>query len=424
MQEVFANRNGKTDFIGNQMELRAESGSDIYIASAFFTDAALVEALLKKGGNIYLLVRFGFPTSPDAIKQFMDRPNIQLRYFTSPKFHPKLYIFGNESALVGSANLTGGAMISNQEVVVGIGADDDRFSELTSIFEGYWAEAAPVTEEALETYRASYNKLAVLNGQAEEIREKMLNKMGETMPSNIDHGGKKPNKQSLFFDDYQRAYQECCSAFDLVSEVYKATGYRKAAPADIPLRLEIDSFISYVRETHAQGTAWETAPLRSRDEQKVFIKELIEAWQQVSWPHFEQEIVGESYPVLMRVFGSRETILAVHDDELFDALTRLHSFYNRLRYFEGGLPTFKAEFFAANDPVHLRKTLAELIHGKGDVVRRMADVIYSPAKKLKHFGIANVQELVGWCNNDELPIINGRTTKVLRYFGSRVRPLS
>jgi len=32
----------------------------------------------------------------------------------------------------------------------------------------------------------------------------------------------------------------------------------------------------------------------------------------------------------------------------------------------------------------------------------------------------NVQELIGWCNGEELPILNGRTTKVLRFFGSIV----
>jgi len=53
-------------------------------------------------------------------------------------------------------------------------------------------------------------------------------------------------------------------------------------------------------------------------------------------------------------------------------------------------------------------------------VERMANVIFDPFYKLEEFGKANVQELVGWCNREELPIINGRTTKVLRFFGSKV----
>ena len=67
--------------------------------------------------------------------------------------------------------------------------------------------------------------------------------------------------------------------------------------------------------------------------------------------------------------------------------------------------------------------MAYLVYGHGDIVERMANAIYGPRYKLNEFGQANVQELVGWCNREELPIINGRTTKVLRYFGSKVRQL-
>ena len=47
----------------------------------------------------------------------------------------------------------------------------------------------------------------------------------------------------------------------------------------------------------------------------------------------------------------------------------------------------------------------------------MADLIYSPEYRL-------AQELVGWLNTQDLPVINGRTTKVLRYFGLNVQQLS
>ncbi len=49
----------------------------------------------------------------------------------------------------------------------------------------------------------------------------------------------------------------------------------------------------------------------------------------------------------------------------------------------------------------------------------MADVIYNTDYKLRAFGVANVQVLIGWHNNIDLPVVNGRTTKILRYFGVR-----
>src|SRR5205814_519919 len=126
------------------------------------------------------------------------------------------------------------------------------------------------------------------------------------------------------------------SAFNVVRRVYEASGYRKADEADIPLRLEIDSFISFVREKEATGDSWEAGPSRSDAEQEPIIRELIERWRQTPWPHFEDKIVGETYPRLKRVFASRESIIAANDGELFDALATLHSFHDRFRW-EGGL---------------------------------------------------------------------------------------
>lgn len=81
-------------------------------------------------------------------------------------------------------------------------------------------------------------------------------------------------------------------------------------------------------------------------------------------------------------------------------------------------------FFGNNEPKRIRNSLAHLVFGPGDVVARMADLIFNQAYKLQGFGRANVQELIGWLSPDDLPSINGRTTKVLRYFGFNVRQLS
>ncbi len=112
--------------------------------------------------------------------------------------------------------------------------------------------------------------------------------------------------------------------------------------------------------------------------------------------------------------------MTADDGELFDGLATLHSFYDRFRFFDGGLSTWKKRFPAFNDPKRTREALSYLVYGEGDIVERMASAIFDPRYKLEEFGRANVQELVGWCNREDLPIINGRTTKVLRYFGNKV----
>src|SRR5262249_43895229 len=148
-------------------------------------------------------------------------------------------------------------------------------------------------------------------------------------------------KHSLFLSHFRRAYQESVAAFSIVRRVYEASGYRKVSQADIPLRLEIDSFISFVREKEATGESWQTAPYRTPAEQEPVVRALIERWKESSWPHFEDKIVGENSPRLKRVFESRQAVMASDDGALFDALATLHSFHDRFRFFDGGLKTWR-----------------------------------------------------------------------------------
>jgi HKD family nuclease len=423
MEGVFANRSEKRDYVINELERRATDECSIYIASAFFTQSDLVERMLDKGCKVLMVVRLGFPTSPYAIDKVKSHPNLQLRIYTGHAFHPKLYIFGDEIALVGSANLTRPALLTNQEVMVSIGSEDARFVELMAIFEDYWDGAEVPTDEQLAFYKDIYKQNAQFQDKSDALAQKVLDKLGDKSPANINRGLAKPKKQSLFLSNFRRTYQEAVSAFNVVRRAYESTGYRKAPETAVPLRIEIDSFISWVREKVATGESWESGPLRPDSEQAKMITDLISEWETVYWEHFEVDIVGENYPRFNRVFDTRESILAADDPELFDALGTLHSFYDRYRFFLGGPAGWKAKFPTFNDPKRTRETLAYIVHGDGEVVQRMANAIFDPRWKLNEFGLANVQELIGWRNREELPIINGRTTKVLRYFGSKVRQL-
>lgn len=421
MEGVFANRTAHRDFITNELQRHGVEGRDVFIAVAFFTEADVVQRFLDNGCSVWLIVRLGFPTKPYALDKVKDHPNLKLRVYSARTFHPKLYIFGDEIALVGSANLTGLAITTNAEVMVSIKAEDERFAELAAIFQDYWDGADVPTPEMLKLYKELYRQFERHDNAAEMLAREAADKLGNTSPDNINRGKKKPAKQSLFLSHFRKAYQEGVAAFSVVRRVYEASGYRKASEAEIPLRLEIDSFISFVREREAIGESWQTGPYRTPAEQEPVVRALIERWKDTPWPHFEEKIVGENYPRLKRVFASRESLMAADDGTLFDALATLHSFHDRFRFFEGGLKTWREVFPKSNDPKRARESLAYLVFGDGDIVERMANMIYDPRYKLDEFGQANVQELIGWCNREELPILNGRTTKVLRFFGSKVR---
>ena len=158
-------------------------------------------------------------------------------------------------------------------------------------------------------------------------------------------------------------------------------------------------------------------PLAWDERAKSELSRCLDLWFEIYWKHLESTIVNVNYPRLLKVLVSPETIASATDDQLFEALTTLHSFHDSFRFHRGGMEGLRRDFVGDNDGQKVRRSLTHLIHGTGEMVRRMADLIYLQDYKLNHFGVANVQELVGWYNQEDLPVVNGRTTKMLRYFG-------
>jgi HKD family nuclease len=420
---LYTNRSSRRDFVKNPFINYVTGGMNVYIAVAFFTEADLIKEILSKGCHVRLIIRLGFPTNPKVLNDLMSLKNMEIRYFTNTSFHSKLFIFGDSVALVGSANLTNAAIMTNQEVVVSIPSKDNRFVELASLFTDYWDDADVLTSEVLDTYKKIYNKRASISSDIKEFDNDVLTKIGDVVATNINRGLKKESQETIFLKSYKKTYQECITAFEVIKEVYEKYNQRKIYEEKIPLRLEIDSFISFVRETHTKKDSWFFEPLRSGNEQKEMIGNLIQEWFETPWPYFEKTIVEENYPKISLAFSSKESIRNLDDETLFDALFVIHSFHDRLRFYQDGLPTLKNEFFAQNDAEKIRETLAYLIFGSDGVINRLANVIFNSKYKLNLFGQANAQELIGWVSKENLPVINGRTTKVLRYFGFNVRQL-
>jgi hypothetical protein len=420
--DLYTNRSAKGDFVKHGFIHNVENDMDVFIATAFFTEFSVIDDLIARGCHIRIVVRLGFPTSPLALDKLLQHNNVEARYFTSNSFHPKLYIFGDKTLLVGSANLTSAALLTNQEVTVGINSDDSRFDELRLLFSEYWAEARVLDNDAIKKYRIIYDRYSKAAKLIKDMENDVIETIGDFNFSNVNRGKKKSTKKSIFLDTYKKSYQESVSAYKRIEEVYK-TFVRKVDEDSIPLRLEIDSFFSFVRDYHATKESWEHQPLGWSDNQKARLRALIDEWLMTYWEHLEDRIVPINYPLIKRIFSSSDSIKAAKIEEIVEALCVLHSFHDRFRFYKGGLETLKAEFIQSNDVNQVKKTLIHLLHGKGNIVNRMSDCIHEDEYWLNEFGQANMQELVGWINKEGLPVINGRTTKVLRYFGNDIRQL-
>ncbi|MBT1827767.1 phospholipase D family protein [Enterobacter bugandensis] len=422
MSDLYTNRNSRQDFVKHAFTHHIQNNMDIFIASAFFTEFNVIDSLLEKGCHIRIIVRLGFPTSPFALEKLLSHKNVEARFFTNNSFHPKLYIFGDRLLLVGSANLTNAALLTNQEVMVSLNSEDHRFEELTSLFSNYWESANVLSKEAIKDYKNIYNKYSKLSSQIINLDNEVLDKIGDINYSNINRGKKHTSQSSIFLESYRKSYQTSVYAFECIEEIYSSF-QRKVPEEQIPLRLEIDSFFSFVRDYYATQETWLAQPLGWTDMQKSHLRTLVNEWLSTPWEHFEERIVPINYPLIYNVFKSPDSIEQSNAGEIVDALCVLHSFHDRLRFYKGGLDTLIEEFSTSNDISQIKKTITYLLYGKGDIIKRMSDCIYNDEFKLNAFGQSNVQELIGWINKENLPVINGRTTKVLRYFGFDVRQL-
>jgi len=417
---VYSNSSPK-DTIRNAFYQNLEGAAQISIASPFFSNSDLIEEVMKGGRTVRLIVVLGPATSPVSLQRLITRSNIHIRYFTSSAFHSKLYIFGDKSALVGSANLTQSGMNSNREICVEIPREDEAFDSLVLLFQSYWSQANALDADALQKYANLYNMYGKVTEKS--LESKVKEQFGDVVPAEgIVVGKNKPSRDKVFLADYRRTYQEFLTAFNEVRALYVADGRRQQPEEIVPVRIEVDQFFSFIRETYTKGDSCRDEPIRTIDDRKGLVRVKLDDWHSQRWKYLDEKLPVH-IPRLQRLI-SAEAIEKSTFEEIMDALDVCHSFHDRLRFFAGGHDTHLEEFRKSNNVNQVKKVIAYLLHGKDDYITRMGNSIFAPEYKLNQFGRSAVQELLGWINKEDIPICNSRTVKALRYLGYDVAVFS
>lgn len=416
---LYTNSSGKNSF-RNAFYINAHGPIDILIASPFFTYDQLISELLERSCRIKLIVRLCSATSPTALVKIIDKEGVQIRYFTSRLFHSKLYIFGDDVAIVGSANMTESGMQSNREIGVEIHREEPCFDSLISLFSSYWDQAEVLTTERLRRFKdISYGNTGT--SIDDKCDNDIINEFGDVKPAEgIQVGNKKPSREKVFLESYRRTYQEFLDAYKIVERVYKLTGKRKLREDHVPLRIEIDNFFSFIREDFTTGESYLNEPFRNGSDLEQFISEKLDNWFGAKREYLEKYI-PLNYSVINSLFSSVNSINKADINEIYSALDKCHAFHDRFRFYKGGAETMKQAFISDNKIEHLRNVFTYLIFGKGDFIERMGNCIFDPLYRTPHFGRSCVQELYGWVNKDNIPICNGRTVKALRFLGFNVK---
>lgn len=385
----------------------------LHLAAPFFSYSEPLLDCLNRGATIKLIVRLGPATNADELEKIRKHPNAFVRFYTSEGFHSKIYIFGEEVAIVGSANLTNSGMNSNSEACITVDATNPDFEEVCSLFSKYWADAKVYDEWAAKKYSQAWRT----HGKPPDpLVEAVRREFGNSAPPSIGVGLTPPPKDRLFVDGYKRRYQTFLSAFLHLSARYARAGFRRVPETTIPLRIEIDQFLSWVRHEHASDERIATAEFKLGSALDDHVDQLIQQWRTAARPYLFDTIPG-NYRRIVESLGSKEVLAGADATTILDALQTCHAFDEQRRFHLGGLPTLRGTFIKDNGIRKIKETLDHLLFGPGDDTERLADSIYNHHYKLRHFGRSCAQELIGWVGKNELPVWNGRTSKSLRYLG-------
>lgn len=155
--------------------------------------APILKARLKEGAEAVAFIGTDFYiTEPDALQRLLKLQDSQTGFqiFLGDRkkdtFHPKAYV-GRSAAkvrcLIGSANLTGGALRANDELSLSVEVEpnDALCAELEAAFSGYRSGGRfqPLDSILLEQYRSRFDI-------AQQLRDKMEKDIEETISEPFD----------------------------------------------------------------------------------------------------------------------------------------------------------------------------------------------------------------------------------------------
>jgi len=420
MDRLFSNGPSK-DFVLNPFNRLVRNSSRLYLAAPYFTAGDTVRDAAKAGKSVQLIVGLNAATSPQALAKVHSVPNLAVRYLTR-RFHAKIYIF-DDAAMVGSSNLTDGGLLSNREATLCLDQPDDleTVEELRVLFLELWGSAQVLTTEKLNAFTDAHKDGRSKGPDPDELIEKAV---GRAEPANINVASTTVTRERIFLEELrQQVYEQYRSAFTEVTGILISNNFRRAELADIGIANETNRFLNWVRLNYVIGEeAWQTAPLRQQQEREKIILPLGHEWART-----DDNKVPEDYEAwlknVQRIFGSEQTIESASKEELTQGLMSIHAFIEMSRFVKGGSANLPAAFWKVNndDMARVKGTLTYLLHGKGDFIQRLHDIMYEPGRKLGSFGRFCALELYGTIKPTECPPMNGRMAKALRYLGFDVR---
>jgi len=414
MSSLYSNGPNK-DFVMQPYQKLLAASHTLFVASPFVTLTTELATAANEGKVVNLLVGLNISTKPAALRAVFGIPNLSIRYYTH-RFHAKVYLF-DDHALVGSSNLTDGGMLSNREATLLVDRSD-QLEEIRTLCQELWSGAPVLTPEILREFEASVGVF----GQYFNPDTKIEAAIGRAEPSNISIGSGKKSSEYIFLEALRsRVYEQFRPAFDEVSETLSQNGLHRPEWNNADQGSETNRFLNWVRLTYGAGDDWQKSPIRSLADRHNEMVALGREWALTDNPRISDDYFANMNH-LRSVFSNEESLNLASREDLSRALMGVHAFEEQIRFIKGGYAAIIEFFWKENqeDVKRVKRSLAHLLFGKDEFIRRLYDVLNFPEWKIRYFGESCALELTGTVRPDICPPMNGRSAKGLRYIGFNV----
>ena len=403
--------NSKSDFLKFALEKNIKENEDIYIATAFFSYTDFIKKAVERNCTIKLIVRISLATSMQSLKEISQMNNVNIRFFTSEKFHPKLYIFGNSTAFIGSSNLTQSGLTSNQEINISIESENPIFKDLRTLFDEYWEQAEVLDNNYIQKFIKIEEKYHDIDRNVNNYQSD-IKAIKECEFENIAIiGKKKQNKEATFISDFKKKYKIFIDNYKKLENIYKSFGKRK--DASLPLKIEIDQFLSWIREKEAKGNTFKINKLSDNEIEKK-VNNLFVLFCEDEY--ISKEYI-ENYKFCIDNLNKNK-IDNISEDDLYKSLLFINAFRTSERYLGGDTDIRKEKFFENSNIDKIKETIKYLLYDtKEEYETRMAKCICNDNFRIELFNESCIKELFGIMNNENIPPCNDRVLKSMQYLG-------
>ena len=324
--------------------------------------------------------------------------------------------------ILGSSNLTDYGLVRNREAIICLKQSDDPIAvkELRDLFSELWDSGRVLTTEKLEVFTAAYT---AAKARAYDPDPDIENAVGRAEPPNVRDGSGQERSEDSHLEQLKRqVYEQYRPAFNEVNTILEKHNLRRPELSKMGQAHETNRFLNWVRLTYAVGDeAWKSAPLRTPEDRRAMIIRIGKEWNTTDNNRVSDDFVDRLNAVTT-TFGKVNSIAAASKEELTNGLMSIHAFSEQYRFVPGGEGHLPNEFWRRNgqDVARVKATLKHLLHGTGEFLQRLHDILYDSAMKLDRFGQFCALELYGTVRPYECPPMNGRIAKALRYLGFNV----